>query len=185
MRLSSLCPEKWPSLYCEEDPDGDFRAVHPAHAPFDDLSRYEAELAMRRSRAALVADLDSALAGRRRGQQVNLRWVHLLMIEEYARHLGMPTYCAKPSTARPGTDNRAQSASRTTTTSASQNGMARSSPKTTPRIDRPSLEAQVPADGTEWLRCLDSTGALTAITSAGQQLSCLHSPVAGSLASAT
>jgi hypothetical protein len=79
--------ETLPSLYCEDDPDGDFRAVDPAHA-FDDLSRYEAELAISRSRASLVADLDSALAGLRRNQQVNLRWVYVHLIEEYARHLG-------------------------------------------------------------------------------------------------
>lgn len=79
--------ETLPSLYCQDDRDGDFTAVDPARA-FDDLSRYEAELETSRNRAAQVADLDSALPGLRRGLPVNLRWVYVHMIEEYARHNG-------------------------------------------------------------------------------------------------
>jgi hypothetical protein len=76
-----------PAIYCEDDGDGDFTLIDPAHA-LDDLARYGNELVASRARAARVADLDAALPGTRRGQQVNLRWVYVHMIEEYARHLG-------------------------------------------------------------------------------------------------
>ena len=33
-------------------------------------------------------DLDAPLRGKRRGQDVSLRWVYVHMVEEYARHLG-------------------------------------------------------------------------------------------------
>ena len=75
------------SLYCEDDRDGDFNDVDPVRA-LDDLARYHEELATSRSQAAAVPDLDRALAGTRRGQPVNLRWVYVHMIEEYARHMG-------------------------------------------------------------------------------------------------
>jgi hypothetical protein len=76
-----------PSIYCETDPDGDFHDLNPGHA-FDDLTRYDEEVASSRARAARVPDLDRALPGTRRGQPLNLRWVYVHMIEEYARHLG-------------------------------------------------------------------------------------------------
>ncbi len=76
-----------PSIYCEDDRDGDFNAVDPVLA-LTDLIRYDEELATSRTLAAEVPDLDAALPGTRRGQPVNLRWVYVHMIEEYARHLG-------------------------------------------------------------------------------------------------
>jgi hypothetical protein len=79
--------ETLPSLYCEDDHDGDFTLIDPAHA-LADLVRYDEELATSRARAARVPDLDCALPGTRRGQPVHLRWVYVHMIEEYARHLG-------------------------------------------------------------------------------------------------
>lgn len=76
-----------PFLYCESDPDGDFNQIDPSTA-LDDLGRHADEVAAARSQAAKITDLDRPLPGLRHGQQVNLRWVLLHMIEEYARHLG-------------------------------------------------------------------------------------------------
>jgi hypothetical protein len=76
-----------PSIYCEDDRDGDFTGIDPVRALMD-LVRYDQELVTSRARAARVPDLDGALPGTRRGQPVNLRWVYVHMIEEYARHLG-------------------------------------------------------------------------------------------------
>jgi len=74
-------------LYCESDPDGDFQGIDPATA-LGDLHRHAGEVATARSNAAKIAELDHPLPGRRHGEPVNLRWVFLHMIEEYARHLG-------------------------------------------------------------------------------------------------
>lgn len=79
--------ESLPSIYCEDERDGDFTLIDPATA-LAELARYDEELVTSRDRAAVVPDLDSALPGTRRGQQVSLRWVYVHMIEEYARHLG-------------------------------------------------------------------------------------------------
>lgn len=76
-----------PTLYCEQDHDGDFNDVDPASA-LDDLERFPVEVMASRARASDVADLDRPLPGLRHGRPVNLRWVHVHMIEEYARHLG-------------------------------------------------------------------------------------------------
>jgi hypothetical protein len=76
-----------PKLYCEDDPDGDFNDVRPDTALVD-LDGYHEEVATARSRAAKIEDLDAVLPGRRNGQDLNLRWVYVHMIEEYARHLG-------------------------------------------------------------------------------------------------
>ncbi len=76
-----------PPLYCEEDPDGDYNNAAPETA-FEDLARYDAELEISRKHARACPDLDSPLPGLRHGQQLNLRWVYVHLIEEYARHLG-------------------------------------------------------------------------------------------------
>jgi len=76
-----------PLLYKESGPDGDFDAVDPGTV-WQELDRYERELERARKFAAGITDLDAPLPGRRHGRQVNLRWVYLHMIEEYARHLG-------------------------------------------------------------------------------------------------
>jgi hypothetical protein len=70
-----------------ENRDGAFTDVDPAHA-FDDLDRFHQEVAQARDHAAAVANLDAPLLGRRHGRELNLRWVYVHMIEEYARHLG-------------------------------------------------------------------------------------------------
>lgn len=70
-----------------ENRDGDFTDLDPAHA-LADLDRFHREVAEARVHAAAVADLDASLPGRRRDQELNLRWVYVHMVEEYARHLG-------------------------------------------------------------------------------------------------
>jgi hypothetical protein len=82
-----VCGEDLPRLYCETEPDGDFDNYSEDTA-LADLERYHAEVAAARQRAATADDLDRPLPGRWREQEINLRWVYLHMIEEYARHLG-------------------------------------------------------------------------------------------------
>jgi hypothetical protein len=75
-------------IYCSEDcPDGDFDLIDPAHAEAD-LARLEAE--MEASRAAVASlPLDHEFTGPgAAGVPMNLRFVYLHMIEEYARHNG-------------------------------------------------------------------------------------------------
>ena len=74
-----------PSYYDDENPDGDFDDVDPARAD-DDLAAYLAELEAVRA-AASRHDLDD-VGTHHRGDQVDLRWIYLHMIEEYARHNG-------------------------------------------------------------------------------------------------
>lgn len=74
-------------IYCEDDHDGDFNDARPETASAD-VARYAEGLETAREQAAAVADLSAALPGKRRGNDVNLRWVYVHMIEEYARHLG-------------------------------------------------------------------------------------------------
>ena len=76
-----------PRLYCEVDPEGDFAGIGPEHA-LDDIDRYHAEVEAARARAAAVDDLDAVLPGKRNGEDINLRWIFVHVIEEYARHLG-------------------------------------------------------------------------------------------------
>lgn len=66
---------------------GDFERVDAATV-LDELAFYRAEVDRMRGIAAGVDDLDTPLPGRRHGKQVNLRWIYLHLIEEYARHLG-------------------------------------------------------------------------------------------------
>jgi uncharacterized damage-inducible protein DinB len=65
--------------------DGDFDDVDPARAD-DDLAAYHAELDAVREVTARHGLDDVGLA--RSGEQVDLRWIYLHMIEEYARHNG-------------------------------------------------------------------------------------------------
>ena len=73
-------------LYCgDEYPDGDFDLADAAAAAAD-IAAFETECAL----------ADDAARGRplaetfvsRRGETLNLRWIYLHMIEEYARHNG-------------------------------------------------------------------------------------------------
>ena len=71
----------------DDDPDGAFDSVDPAHADAD-LAAYDASV--ERARAAVAGrDLDeiSPEPGDE-GQPVSLRWIYQHMVEEYARHNG-------------------------------------------------------------------------------------------------
>jgi Protein of unknown function (DUF664) len=74
-------------LYCTDDtPDGDFDLVDAGGAQAD-FATFAQECELARE----VADgrsLDDTFAHPRRGGPIDLRWVYLHMIEEYARHNG-------------------------------------------------------------------------------------------------
>ena len=77
-----------PDLYSSrEDPDGDFTQATAATA-HEDVTAYRLEIATAREHLARLKDLDAPVAGTRRGQPVNLRWILSHLVEEYARHLG-------------------------------------------------------------------------------------------------
>jgi len=73
-------------LYCSDDnPDGDFDLAGPAGAAAD-FATFETECA-RADDAARGRSLEGTFMSRR-GESLDLRWVYLHMIEEYARHNG-------------------------------------------------------------------------------------------------
>jgi uncharacterized damage-inducible protein DinB len=69
----------------DDDPDADFDRTDPERAD-DDLAAYLTELHAVRAVAARHGLDDTGLS--RRGLPVDLRWIYLHMIEEYARHNG-------------------------------------------------------------------------------------------------
>ncbi|MEU3455041.1 DinB family protein [Micromonospora sp. NPDC006766] len=76
-------------LYCTEaSPDGDLDDVADADAATD-FATYAAEVEAARQAAAGLS-LDQTFARRRDGgtDEINVRWVYVHMIEEYARHNG-------------------------------------------------------------------------------------------------
>ena len=75
-----------PLYYTDEDPDGDFDNADPAQAEAD-FATYRAECVLA-DEAVRGRSLDDTLTGGRSGRIVDLRWVYLHMIEEYARHNG-------------------------------------------------------------------------------------------------
>ena len=73
-------------LYCSDEfPDGDFDLADPAGAEAD-FGAFAAECAAADD-AARDRSLDETFLSRR-GDRLDLRWVYLHMIEEYARHNG-------------------------------------------------------------------------------------------------
>jgi hypothetical protein len=74
-----------PLYYDDANPDGDFDDLDPARAD-EDLAAYLAELDAVRAVAARHGLDDVGLT--RLGTEVDLRWIYLHMIEEYARHNG-------------------------------------------------------------------------------------------------
>jgi hypothetical protein len=73
-------------LFCSQQyPDGDFDLTEPGAAEAD-FATFTAECALSRE-AAAGRSLDDTFAGPR-GGTMDLRWVYLHMIEEYARHNG-------------------------------------------------------------------------------------------------
>ncbi|MFJ8577516.1 DinB family protein [Micromonospora sp. NPDC093277] len=77
-------------LYCTEaSPDGDLDDIADAD-PEADFATYAAEVEAARKAAANLS-LDRTFIRRRRdggGDEMNVRWVYVHMIEEYARHNG-------------------------------------------------------------------------------------------------
>ncbi|SRR6266540_4827432 len=74
-------------LYCSEDsPDADFDDVGSADAEAD-VATFTREVEVARA-AATGRSLDATFVHPHRQVQMNLRWVYLHMIEEYARHNG-------------------------------------------------------------------------------------------------
>ena len=77
-----------PDYYCTPaSPEGDFDDVS-AESAAADVEGYREEIERSRSAAAAWSDLSGPARGTRRGKPVNLRWILVHLIEEYARHLG-------------------------------------------------------------------------------------------------
>lgn len=88
LRVVLLDEQDVPDYYCTPtSPDGDFDDVDPATAAAD-VAAYAREVTLSRANTAAWTDLGTPVAGRRRGERVNLRWILVHLIEEYARHLG-------------------------------------------------------------------------------------------------
>ncbi|WP_189114066.1 DinB family protein [Pilimelia terevasa] len=83
-----LDDEPVPSLFSyDTDADADFHDLDPDRAEAD-FATYRAEVAAARA-AAGRHDLDATVSSRGRpGGDFTARWVHLHMVEEYARHNG-------------------------------------------------------------------------------------------------
>jgi uncharacterized damage-inducible protein DinB len=74
-------------LYCSDsNPDGDFDDVDAADAE-SDFAVFTAEVELARA-AAKGRALEATFVNSRRHVDMDLRWVYLHMIEEYARHNG-------------------------------------------------------------------------------------------------
>src|SRR5215471_15048890 len=74
-----------PLYYDDEHPDGDFELLDDADWP-SDLATWKAECDRARDLEAAAPSFDTT--GTRRGEEVDLRWIMVHMIEEYARHNG-------------------------------------------------------------------------------------------------
>ncbi len=81
-----LAGEDVPDLYGEGPSDDDFDKTDPAKAD-DDFAIFRAEVEECR-RVAARYDLDHVTRHPRRDREMDLRWIYLHMIEEYARHNG-------------------------------------------------------------------------------------------------
>jgi hypothetical protein len=74
-------------LFCtEEFPDGDFDLLDSGAAEAD-FAAFAAECALA-DEAAAGRSLDETFVHPRSGERIDLRWVYVHMIEEYARHNG-------------------------------------------------------------------------------------------------
>ncbi len=75
------------ALYCDEEfPDGDFDLTDGDRAA-EDFATFAAECAAADA-AAVDGSLDDTFVNTRRDETLDLRWIYLHMIEEYARHNG-------------------------------------------------------------------------------------------------
>ncbi|MEE1618442.1 DinB family protein [Brachybacterium sp. J153] len=83
-----LLGEARPDPYCTpERPDGDHLDGTPATAATD-LAFYRERVRDARAAQASWTDLDAPVRGGRAGEPLNLRWILMHLIEEYARHVG-------------------------------------------------------------------------------------------------
>jgi uncharacterized damage-inducible protein DinB len=88
LRVVLLDEQDVPDYYCTPaSQDGDFDDIDPATAAAD-VAAYQAQVVTTRANATAWSDLAVPVRGLRKGQQVNLRWILIHLIEEYARHLG-------------------------------------------------------------------------------------------------
>lgn len=88
VRVVVMDEQDVPDYYCVvQSPDGDFDDVSVATAAAD-VAAYQTEIDRSRSLLADWSDLGDPVRGQRRGRPVNLRWILVHLIEEYARHLG-------------------------------------------------------------------------------------------------
>jgi uncharacterized damage-inducible protein DinB len=71
----------------EEQPDGDFDNA-PSGDVTEAFATWRSQCATSRRITSDCGSLDSAAAKPRRGEPINLRWIMVHMIEEYARHNG-------------------------------------------------------------------------------------------------
>ncbi|MFG2954139.1 DinB family protein [Streptomyces sp. NPDC048291] len=81
--------EEAPPIYwSDEDPDGEFRLTE-ADTWQETYAAWQSEIeAARQAAAGFGLDDLSKSPHRRTGKEMNLRWIHTHMIEEYARHNG-------------------------------------------------------------------------------------------------
>jgi uncharacterized damage-inducible protein DinB len=80
--------QREPWLSAPWDRDKDWELTSAAGAALDELLEvYDREVATAREIVAAAPDLDALAADRGRGR-INLRWILVHMIEEYARHCG-------------------------------------------------------------------------------------------------
>lgn len=86
--LGEPAPEPWASVDWDADNDWDWHAA--AHdSPEELLASYDAACASARAAyAGRELDTVSVRESRRHGGAFSLRWIHVHMIEEYARHCG-------------------------------------------------------------------------------------------------
>ena len=88
LRVVLLDEQGVPDYYCTPArPDGDFDDV-TAESAAADVDGYRREIDRSRRTTAAWSDLGGPVRGSRRGKPVNLRWILVHLIEEYARHLG-------------------------------------------------------------------------------------------------
>lgn len=88
LRTVLLDEQDVPDYYCTPTrQDGDFDDASAATAAAD-VAAYVDVLSVTRANAAAWTDLAVPVHGLRQDNQVNLRWILVHLIEEYARHLG-------------------------------------------------------------------------------------------------
>lgn len=80
-------PAPWTDVDWKADPDWDFTSAADA-SPVELIDSFEAACAASRAVLEGIDDLDAPLSRKHHGQRLNVRWVLIHMIEEYARHAG-------------------------------------------------------------------------------------------------